>query len=327
MNTFLHKNPELYAPERGMTLIELMVSMVIGMFLILGAVTVYMQSKTNYRTADNLSRVQEDVRFAMDTIEPDIRLVRFWGRNNNATRILNPAGVAVFCGGADISNWALNLTQSIQVVDNVYNLAAIPCAPNTVARPNSDILITRHASSRTMPLNAGQIQLQADLSEGQLFNNGVVPAGFGPTSQTHDLVVNIYYVDNSSNNPNPAARFATPSLRRKTLVNGVMNDQEVIPGVENMQIQLGLDTDGSGSVDRYVDPSNPIVAASTIMAVRIWMLVRAQTEEFDYTDVGPYTPLDAALPQIVPGGAPGPATLFPAGFRRLQVTKTIFLRN
>jgi len=333
MKYFPHQNLLSRGSQPGVTLIEMMVSMTIGMFLIGGAVTVYMQSKTNYRTTDNVSRVQENIRFVMDTIEPDLRQVGFWGRNKNGFLVGNTAGVQVFCGGADISAWAIgNLGQGIQVLDNTFD-AAVPCGPNTVARPNSDVLAIRHASSAIMPANANQIQLLSDLFHGELFRNGVPPvAGFDVGAQIHDLVVNVYYVDNNSNNPDPGARFATPSLRQKTLVNGVLTDQELMPGVENMQIQLGLDTNGTGTVDSYVDPSSPAVPGATVMAVRLWMLVRAEIEEFGYGDPGPYTTPDLGLAlladfPIIPGGAPGPATLYPDGFRRLQVTKTIFLRN
>ncbi len=334
MKIFPNFNLPSHGPQRGMTLIELMTSMTIGIFLIAGAVTVYVQSKMNYRTTDNVSRIQENIRFVMDTIEPDLRLTGYWGRNKNGTLVGNTAGVQVFCTGADISGWAIgNLGQGIQVLDNAFDVGAIPCAPNTVARPNSDVLAIRHASSRVMPANPNQIQLLSDLFHGELFRNGVAPlAGFDAGAQIHDLVVNVYYVDNNSNNQDPAARFLTPSLRQKTLVNGVMTDQEIMPGVENLQIQLGLDTNESGTVDSYVDPSNPAVATSTVMAIRLWMLVRAEIEEFGYGDPGPYPAPDRALAllpdfPIIPGGAPGPATLYPDGFRRLQVTKTIFLRN
>ncbi|HXK57222.1 MAG TPA: prepilin-type N-terminal cleavage/methylation domain-containing protein, partial [Gammaproteobacteria bacterium] len=70
------------APKQGgMTLIELMVAMSIGLFLIGGALYMYSQSKNTYRASDSLSRLEESARFALDTIEPDIRLARYWGRN------------------------------------------------------------------------------------------------------------------------------------------------------------------------------------------------------------------------------------------------------
>ena len=38
------------ANQQGLTLIELMIAMVIGTFLLLGAVTVYTQGRQNYQT-------------------------------------------------------------------------------------------------------------------------------------------------------------------------------------------------------------------------------------------------------------------------------------
>jgi len=51
--------------------------------------------------------------------------------------------------------------------------------------------------------------------------------------------------------------------------------------------------------------------------VRIWMLIRSTDTERGFTDGSTYTPLDDGLPDIQPGD----------GFRRMQVSKTIFLRN
>ena len=70
-----------------MTLIELTVAMAIGLFLIGGALYVYSQSKNTYRASDSLARLQESARFALDTLEPDIRLARYWGLNSEPALI------------------------------------------------------------------------------------------------------------------------------------------------------------------------------------------------------------------------------------------------
>ena len=54
----------------GMTLVELMVAMAIGLFLVGGALYVYSQSRSSYRSGDALARLQESARFALDTLEP-----------------------------------------------------------------------------------------------------------------------------------------------------------------------------------------------------------------------------------------------------------------
>lgn len=318
-----------------MTLIELMLAMMIGMFLMVGTVTVFTQSRMNFRISDSISRLQENVRFAMDVMEPDIRLAKFWGRSAEPGLIAAIPGVVnVTCaGGGDQTAWALNLVQELWVVDETsgYNHAAlgIPCPAATVAQPESDALVLRHATGQTMPLQAGTIQVHADLSRADVFNDGVVPAGYGAFAQTHDVVIHVYYVDSGSDrDPN------LPSLRLKTLVGGVLQDQELIAGVENLQIQLGVDTDVDGDIDRYVDANHAIVDPTAVgflpdaevIAARLWMLIRAEQIESGYVDNTPgYVTPDPDI-VIIPC-APGGGCLYPNQNRRLTISKTIFLRN
>lgn len=302
---------------RGMTLIELMVALAIGLFLTWGAIAVYLQSKDNYRTAETMARLQENSRFALETLEPDLRLAGFWGRHNDPVRVILPAGgLDVTCAGTDVSGWALDVRVPVAATDDDYDL---DCAAHGSARAGSDLLIVRRASERRTAPQAGQIQVHGDLSLASLFDDGIVPAGFGPDAETRDLVVHAYYVDDES-----SFSAAIPSLRRKTLVMGnVLEDQEMITGVENLQVQFGIDTDADGSVERYVDPDHPAVAGSRIIAVRLWMLIRSEeAPDASFQDTRIYQPPDADADPITPGDAS-----YPDRFQRLEVTRTIYLRN
>lgn len=306
--------------QRGMTLIEMMVAMAIGVFLTWGAIEVYVQSKRNYGTSESVARLQENARFALETLEPDIRLAGYWGLHGYFAKVNTPAGLTVSCGGADVSAWAMDFALPVEARDDTYNL---PCPAHSVARPGSDVLIVRHASGETHTPQFDQVQVRSTQTDSTLFNDGANQ----PTSDQRDLVVDAYYVDNSSSFT-PGA----PSLRRLTLVKGgVFEDQEIVPGVENMQVQFGLDTNEDGAVDRYVDANNPAligcaggaIPQQCIVAVRLWLLIRAEdASDRSFTDTRTYTSPDADLPPIVPGGA-----LYPAEFRRIEVTRTIFLPN
>ncbi len=72
---------------RGTGLVELMVAMMIGLFLILGAVTLYIQSRQSYRTIEAVARLQEKARYALDVLETDIRTANHWGLHNWADSI------------------------------------------------------------------------------------------------------------------------------------------------------------------------------------------------------------------------------------------------
>jgi type IV pilus assembly protein PilW len=306
--------------QTGLTLVELMVAMLIGLFLILGSITVYVQSLTSYRLSDGQSRLQENLRFAMDTLEPDIRLSEFWGRHSEPALVTVPVGLGVPCGGADATLVATNFAQAVTGIDeSIGYAAAIPCPANTVARADSDVLVVRHVTPQQTAPAAGTLQIRSDLGISELFQGGANPGGYGPLAQTHDLVVNIYYVDSGSNlDPN------LPSLRRWTLnPAGALVDEELIAGVENMQMQFGIDEAGNGSITRYLDSDNPAITPLTeILAVRLWLLMRVEQIEAGWVDQAIYTPLDGDLLPIVPGGAN-----YPVNVRRQQITKTINLRN
>ena len=307
--------------QRGLSLVELLVSLAIGSFLIIGALTVYTQNRATYISNEQLARVQENAQFALDVIEPHIRLASYWGQTSRWGDIdgvhtaldANPNGLLVpanDCG----PGWAWDLEFSITGVNNAYTLA---CGPDHPAQVDSDVLVTRHASVDTAAPTVGQIQIRSSRTRGQLFSDGVEPnLGGGGAEQTYNLLANAFYVANRSD------LFPDyPSLRRKTLreVGGapVIVDEEVAPGVENMQIRFGLDTDGDNSVDRYVDPDSLLINSpgTRVMTARIWLLLRAQTFETGVVDNRNYTFADVNL------------GTFNDRFRRLLVSKTVLLHN
>lgn len=313
-----------------MTLIELMVALAIGAFLMIGAITVFMQSRATFRITESLARLQENARFALDAVEPDIRMAHYWGLTSRSYLIqgrrapTEPAGLGpATCG----NNWTINLNQAVQGTNNGYSW---DCAGRPPVETSSDTLVVRRASEDPVAPAANQLSIQSTRSQpGQLFVGATVPAGYNAsTSATHRLVVNGYYVSRSS------TVVDMPSLRVKTLLaNGTIEDREVMPGVEDMQVQFGVDTDtpgtatrpnpNRGSVDRYVNPDDPIIDPTDaafnpdaeILSVRVWLLVRAERTERGFTDTANYVYADRNV---------GP---FDDGFRRILVSKTIYLRN
>jgi type IV pilus assembly protein PilW len=316
--------------QKGMTLIELMVALAIGAFLMIGAITVFMQSRTSFRVTESLARMQENARFALDALEPDIRMANYWGLTSTASLVRFRARPTQTNGLGDDScgiNWLINLDEAIEGTNNSYGFG---CAAVGGPAANADTLTVRRASEDpvTAPLNAATLHIQSarPMIESQLFaGSTTAPAGYDPfTSQTHRLMVSGYYVSQSSSLGNNV-----PSLRVKTLLaDSSIQDQEVMPGVEDFQVQFGVDTDAAdtnerGSIDRYVDPDDPMIdpddAAfdpnSVVMAVRIWLRIRAERPENGFTDTANYVYADQNV---------GP---FNDGFRRFVVSKTIYLRN
>ncbi len=314
--------------QTGITLVELMVALAIGSFLMIGAIQIYNQSQQAFAINESIARVQETAQFAMDTIEADLRMASNWGQNSRGIAVEgraiagddNPSGLpqpALSCA----ADWVLNLALPIDGVNNGYGLA---CPAGGGSQLNSDVVTIRRASVGTVPLEAGRLQIQTTRIQGELFSDGAVPVTFSPAdSSTHNLMVRSYYVS-----PTSSLIPGVPTLRRQRLSGGGMPgptiiDEEVAPGVENLQIQFGVDVNQDNTVDRYVNPGDPIynpaavgyVAGARIMTARIWMIVRGVNIEPGVQDTNDYEPGDVDL------GTPGDS------YRRMQISKTILLRN
>ncbi|HSL68700.1 MAG TPA: PilW family protein [Longimicrobiales bacterium] len=305
--------------QTGFSLIELMVALVIGSLLIAGTVFVYVQSRNSYGVNETVARLQETARYAMSVIEPEVRMSSYWGLINDPELVNNrarqtdpvaaiaPGAAANVCG----NNFAVDLYSTVEGTDNLYNL---PCAagPSGGASPTSDTLTIRRATAVASVATAGRLQLYTTRTVGQIFNAAAAPGPLAPLGRVNDLIVNAYYVSRDSDE-----RAGLPSLRRKTLgIGPAFTDQEIIPGVEDMQVQFGIDPTGlNGTATRYVNPDDVIPATSQVVSVRVWFLVRADQPEVGFTDNRVYTYGNRV------NYAPND------GFRRVLFTRTIQVRN
>jgi len=319
------------SPSRqgGVSLIELMVALLIGAFLLAGAVTMFGKTRDLYRTNETAARLQETARFAMSTIEADLRMANYWGLNSRPDLIDNARTPAQgypsslpsayedeldACG----NNWPLNLTAYVDGSNGAYDL---DCDPFSTAVAGADQLTVRRVSAEPIPNDdvdetEGVLKLQTSRIQGTLFADDELPPGYlPPLSESRAVVIHGYYIDQNSD-----AREGTPSLRRKRLSvsseTPAIIDEEVIAGIEDLQFQIGWDTDNDQNVNFYAEPeATGIPTGTPAVAVRVWLLVRAETEEVGFTDNRAYAYADRA--SFTPGDS----------FRRLLISKTIHLRN
>jgi len=331
----LQSRQSIARSQTGLTMVELLVALAIGSFLMIGAVQIYNSSRQAFVINESIARVQETAQFAMDTIEHDLRMASNWGRTSRALSIegrsilgdKNPNSLPepAVCG----DGWALDVALSVEGENNQYTL---PCLPQPAAQANSDIITVRRATVAPVAVDATRLQIQTTRIQGEIFSASAPPATFStavnpitgqPASTTHNLLVNSYYVANNS-----ALIPGVPTLRRKRLtsVGGAPTivDEEVAPGVENIQIQLGIDVDEDNTVDRYVNPGEGVydpndlanfIPGARVITARIWLVVRGVSPELGIVDPTDYAPGDVDL------------GTFNDGFRRMQVSKTILLRN
>jgi hypothetical protein len=269
----------------------------------------------------------------MDVLESDIRMANYWGLNNRADYISERGTYSTaqstalsLCGAAN-SNWAINIDQYVAGSNNSYGLN---CGAALPAQGTSDVLVVRRASEAVpAQLDTNRVYVQTSRIQGSLFvpacNNPLdttcIPPNYAPpASQSRQLVVHGYYVSSQS-----TASDQIPSLRRKVLGNvnaggGAIEDQEVVAGVEDLQVQFGVDTDATPGIDAYVN-TNAVPAGARIMAARIWLRIRAEERDFGHVDDTDYQYAD--LTNAFGTGDNQPDD----NYRRIVVSKTIFLRN
>jgi type IV pilus assembly protein PilW len=360
--------------ESGLSLIELLVALAIGAFLIFGATQVYVDSRNAYGVNETVARMQETARYALSAIEPDVRMANYWGlvkgasiitqqaSQQSATAVPNWSGVTA-CG----INFATDLNATIQADDNSYltnwtgpgTATMVPSSCDTITQADgsawstspvstADTLTVRRASVVASPPTDGWLQICSTRIAGQVTANGLttfgVPCPAAPTGQVNNLIVNAYYIDQNSSQAD-----GLPSLRRKSLIHPAggqsrFADQEVIPGVEDMQVQFGIDNTGIDAVaTRYVNPADleaVLQAGGQVVSVRVWLLIRSDTPEAGFTDNRVYEYGDrtgVAVGDLTDPGAAGhaydPSLSGDAGptgrqhHRRLLVSRTIQIRN
>lgn len=144
--------------QRGISLVELMVSITIGLILMTGVVQLFLSSRATFATQQALSRVQETGRLAMEFLAQDVRMAGFMGcmsRHMSFTNTLNQSNTLAF-----------NFSVAIEGLDNVGNTVPAGYPAGIVAE--TDVLVVRSA-------NDNAVGVIANNSSAQLFvaNTGV----------------------------------------------------------------------------------------------------------------------------------------------------------
>lgn len=361
------------ASQRGFSLVEMMIAMTIGLLIVLALTTVVIGAGQANRANSGQSELQTNGQYALDMLKRDIQNAGYYGLTgrgiaDNAAFITIPAAQDCLLG------FALNLSQRVWGSNNGINpFDAATCPELANVQPNTDMLVLRYLSTSPVQLAPGKEGGVSPLTEcatatgaycfrsayeqGMLFNAGNAAAFFDRPQQDHVVEVKIYYV-----NKNTVGADGIPSLRRYALSStGVMTDELVVSGVENLQVQYAVDsslTDGSGAPSdlQYFDAQNvnaasplsfsaggvqtvagakfdavaqavdskgvSLTAWGNVSAVRLWLLVKnSRAEAAPYSNTTQYG-LGGA---IVMGDAP----LFTPNdrFRRQVFTSTMQLRN
>ena len=300
-----------------------MISLTVGLLLVAAFLIVLERCRASFAVNDSLARQQDAARHALSVLVPDIEHAGFYGFGRGSARVVGglPSGIHA-CG----TDFATNLAAPALGSNNTYRLGAdaLDCAPAASAggaRTGTDTLTLRHASMSTVAPRAGRLQIYSQrLSVAAsllLFADGHAPGVVDAAHEVRDVEVRTYYVANDS-----VQRPGWPALRVKALTESrggaQFRDEEILPGVEDLQVELGVATltDGETRV-AYVAPDSARVREGTVVAVRLWLRIRADNTEPGYLDARSLTYADV---RFTPTDAE-------AKLRRMLVERTVALRN
>ena len=359
----------VYRKQFGITIIELMIAMVLGLMLMAGISKIYITTKDSYNLSENVARLQENARFAMGYLIYDIRRAGFipckLGNNVNNTldstdNFLDffngaitgydgsafPAGTgfpavgtnagdraagtdaAVILGGGDETyklDWHNGTSATLRITD-LHTLAngdiILMCDGETatifqVTNVNAaNKQVTHQTGGAVSPGNCSQQTggSGCDCSDATCFEI----KDFGPESQLVKFEGTGYYIGISITGD-------SRSLYRLELnvAAGVVGfpNEELIVGIENMQILYGEDTDNDGQIENYFTADN-VTTWNDVFAVRLGLLTHTPDQINKINDTNTYM---VAGTQI----ADTATAVTHDGDRRLRrvFTSTIKIRN
>lgn len=253
-----------YSSQSGLSLVELMIAMLLGLLLIGGVLQVFLSSKQTFSSNTALSRVQENGRFAVTLLTYDLRNAGYKGECvsvlNNLTGLTDARytldmALQGWESAQSIPNWFSGTrrsgTDSILVKHAAAASGAIPSAASTTSSINT---------TAQTGIPQGTLLVLSDPIGCDLFRNNsaasssavsVDGASFGHTyPSTSDILKfesTLYFINN-----NPVG---SPSLYRIRYNSGA-TAEEVAEGIQDLQIKYAVGNVNGAVSGEYVDASS-----------------------------------------------------------------------
>lgn len=286
--------------QTGMSLVELMVAMVIGLFLTAGVFTMFSMSSSNVTTTSQFNQLQENGRIALAIMERDLSQLGFMGDITGtdfilgANAFISPGTVVNNdCSGGGFNNASLPNNQPAHFrrlwgYEEGVSGQSIACL--NAVNSNTDVLqIKRLIGPSLFPaaLSSSRFYAAATSSQVIFFNGGgVVPVL--DNARIWEFQHHIYYIRDDAD--------GIPILRRRTLTtgNGMNNEEQLVEGIENIRITYGFDNDGDDAPDSFLsaeDVTNLMwdnELFQRLVALKVYVLVRSTQEDRTYINETTY---------------------------------------
>jgi type IV pilus assembly protein PilW len=310
---------------RGFGLIELMVSLAIGLVMIAAMLAVYIQSNSASSSNRNTSELVNNGRYALDTLKSDLRQAGFLGftngppdpRNAPLSTVITPISNECLQPGATAGAFVANIWQRVWGADDSNPFATGANCLTDYA--GGDVLVVRRLEATpASTLAANTFYFRSHYSGGELYRGApatacdsslfpaasypapfnkapCIPGKAGVDLLNFPVVTHVYYIRKYSVASTESPKI--PGLVRVSLQSdGALAAELIASGIENLQIQYArARTDASS---QYLDASaisgNSYLSATPSMdwddvnSVRIWLLARNTAPETGYANTTRY---------------------------------------
>jgi len=188
------KNCNTKTQQQGLTLIELMIAIVLGLLITAAVIQLFVNNKQTYRITESQMQLQNNARFALNALSKDIRLAGFSG-----CRTVENMNVYVIASGAVASvtentvitgteNWGLGTSATLGEVKASSDVFTLQRAQGCGATLTGN-LSTAHASVQVYSpnrcnLQANDVLMIADCEDAHIFRATTVSDPAGETKQT-----------------------------------------------------------------------------------------------------------------------------------------------
>jgi len=290
-------NKPCHLPNRrqaGLSMVELLVAMAIQFILLGGMVYVYTNSKVMFRVNEQLSRVQENGRYATDALLYDIRMAGFAGcrsiREITPNIIANSPPVfenitdslSVYENG---SGWTNPTTLTLVAASDVITLQSTrgsgASLTGNMTAENANIQVDSNPDG----LVANDLILISDCSNADLFrassvsNGSTVTIAHANNVNTDNRLSKAYQEDAQIMSFDAHSYFiATGSNGEPGLYQHSFNSNTatlLAEGIESMQLLLAEDTSGDQEPDIYVN-ATAVIDWEAVIGVRVGLLLRSE---------------------------------------------------
>ncbi|PKI14286.1 PilW family protein [Colwellia sp. 12G3] len=310
---------------KGFTLVELMISLAIGLILFSGVMSIFVGMRTTTAETSSYGELQENGRFAISVLTDDLLNQNLWGDYPGTFGIANltkiPAAPGNDCVGGGVNNATFPL--AVGHFRTLWGQTLTAAQPNPLGcfptrskiSVGSDVIqIKRVIANPLTVLSAGNYYLTTNTVTGGIFPFG----GATPVldnARTWKYQHHVYYVRDETVGNN-----VVPVLMQGRLANFRMGFAPVVDGIEVIRFMYGIGPESTGVVSRFVSASTmdevlwDNAVGTRILAVKIYVLARSIFPDNKYQNTNTYQLGNLALPVN-------------DNFRRLLFSSTVTLYN